>query len=264
MSPLDHLPNCYFEHIDADRYRATEHVGGGWNPAEQHISPALGLLVHAIEADHAARRDQRLRIGRLSYDILGVLPIGVVDIRVTVLRPGRTIELVEAALSANGRTAVIVRAWLMQAFDTAPIAGGELPRIDPPEAIAPWDPASIWPGGFVRTVEVRKAEVEPGRAISWLRTDTSLIGGEQVSSTARALSIVDIANGLTPRVPTDQAGFPNVDLTAHLFDSPEGEWLGIDTIVSFGATGIGLTHSILHDRRGPIGTVSQCLTVRPL
>jgi hypothetical protein len=33
--------------------------------------------------------------------------------------------------------------------------------------------------------------------------------------------------------------------------------------VSFAEDGIGLTTSVVHDERGPIGTSSQCLTVRP-
>jgi hypothetical protein len=57
--------------------------------------------------------------------------------------------------------------------------------------------------------------------------------------------------------------FPNVDLTAHLFDQPRGEWLGLDTTVSFGPTGVGLTTSVVHDEHGPLGTSSQSLTVRP-
>ncbi|QWF17064.1 thioesterase family protein [Lysobacter capsici] len=256
-------PAAYFERVDRNRFRATEQVGGGWNPAEQHIAPAFGLLAHAAEADRDARRDDGLRLARLSYDILGVLPIDVVDIEVAVLRPGRTIELVEARLSHAGRVAVILRAWLMQDYDTAAWAGSTLPRIAPVDTMPAWEPGSLWPGGFVRSVEVRRAQVEPGRAAYWLRTACSLIAGEQVSATARVLGMLDIANGITPRAAAEDVAFPNLDLTAHLFASPRGEWLGLDTCVSFGASGIGLTHSILHDAHGPIGAVSQCLTVRP-
>ena len=57
--------------------------------------------------------------------------------------------------------------------------------------------------------------------------------------------------------------FPNIDLTAHLFAEPRGGWVGFDTTVSFGAEGLGLTSSVVHDIDGPIGTVAQMLTVRP-
>lgn len=252
----------YFERLGPNRFRASEHVGGAWNTSEQHIAPALGLLGHAIELDHATRREDRLRIARLSYDILGTLPIGVVEIDVAVLRPGRTIELVEARLSHAGRLAVIARGWLLQAVDTADIAGSTIATMPPPQAIESWRPDEFWPGGFVRSVEVRRSLIERGRAVSWVRTDAQLIDGERVSPTAAALGIVDIANGLAPRVGIDDASFPNVDLTVHLFAEPTGSWLGFDTKVSFGRDGIGLTHSTLHDEKGPIGTVSQSLTIR--
>jgi hypothetical protein len=58
--------------------------------------------------------------------------------------------------------------------------------------------------------------------------------------------------------------FPNVDLTAHLFREPRGGWLGFDTTVSFGADGLGLTSSVVHDEVGPVGTSAQLLTVRPV
>lgn len=252
----------YFERLGPSSFRASEHVGGAWNTAEQHIAPALGLIAHATERDHAARRDDRLRLVRLSYDILGTLPIDVVEVEVSVLRPGRTIELVEARLSHGGRTAVVARAWLLQAFDTAALAGTAFPAIPPPETMAIWPGSETWPGGFVRSVEVRRTELTKGRAASWVRSDLALVADEHASATAQALSIVDIANGLATREAPDVVAFPNVDLTVHLFAEPQGPWLGFDTAVSFGADGIGLTNSTLHDRSGPIGVVSQCLTIR--
>jgi Thioesterase-like superfamily len=75
--------------------------------------------------------------------------------------------------------------------------------------------------------------------------------------------VLDVANGMTVRAVPTEVAFPNVDLTAHLFAQPEGEWLGFDTTVSFGADGLGLTTSVVHDERGPVGTSSQLLTVHP-
>jgi hypothetical protein len=255
---------CYFERVGPYRFQPTSYVQGAWNTSEQHIAPVLGLLAHAIEVDFRARGIQTLRIGRLSYDILGTIPIDAVDIAISILRHGRTVELIEARLTHNGRTAVILTAWLMRGYDTASLAGTAFPSIPDPNTMPPWKPSTIWRGGFIRTLDVRRFQSNVGRAISWIRTDISLIGGEQVSSVARALSIIDIANGLTPRVLPEDAAFPNIDLTVHLFNIPEGDWLGLDTTVSFGADGVGLTHSIVHDINGPIGTVSQCLTIRPL
>lgn len=256
-------PRSYFTRINDSDFRATEHVGGAWATHEQHIAPALGLLAHAIEVDRDSRRDDALQLARLSYDILGTFPIDVVSVEVTVARAGRSVELVEARLSHAGRTALVARAWLMKGYETAAFAGSAFARIPSPEAAESWDPTDIWPGGFVESVEVRRSQREPGRAVVWVRTDVALIDGEPVSVTARNVGLLDLANGMTPRVSAEEFLFPNVDLTVHFFQQAHGEWLGFDTTVALGSTGLGLTESTIHDVNGPVGTMSQCLTVRP-
>lgn len=68
---------------------------------------------------------------------------------------------------------------------------------------------------------------------------------------------------MTVRADPRTVAFPNVDLTAHFFTAPAGGWVGFDTTVSFGPDGLGVTNSVLHDERGPVGTLAQLLTVRP-
>ena len=254
---------AYFERIGEHTFRATEHVSGAWDPSTQHIAPALGLLANSVEVDRDRRGGDHLVVGRLSYDILGTIPVDQVEIKVDVIRPGRTIELVEATLSHEGRDAVLLRAWLMQRRDTTHLEGSSLPAIPAPEDLPAWDATSVWPGGFIASVEVRRRQVEPGRATFWVRTPVPLIEGEEVSSLARTTGLFDIANGMTVRADPDRIAFPNLDLTAHLFTEPRGEWVGFDTTVSFGPGGVGLTSSVVHDVHGPVGTVSQSLTVRP-
>jgi acyl-coenzyme A thioesterase PaaI-like protein len=254
---------AYFERLGAHAFRATEHTGGAWDRQTQHIAPALGLLAHAVEHDRDVRRSDGLVLTRLSYDILGTVPIAEVDIAVEVLRTGRTIELVEAVLAHAGRPAVRLRAWLMEQRDTSAIAGTGHTGLPSPDEVEPWDPTTVWRGGFIATAEVRRRQLEPGRALIWVRTDQPLLDGENVSRGAAVAGLLDIANGMTVRAAPEEVAFPNVDLTAHLVRPPADGWLGLDTTVTFGADGIGLTASVVHDERGPIGTSSQCLTVRP-
>lgn len=253
----------YFERLGEATYRATSHVAGAWDISDQHIAPALGLLAHVVESDRDERRGDGLIIGRLSYDILGTVPVDTVETSVRVLRPGRTIELVEATLGHGGRDIVRLRAWLLQPRDTAHLGGTELPHIAAPQDTPAWDPTTVWPGGFIGSVEVRRSRIAPGRAAYWVRTSVPLVAEEKVSALARAVGLLDIANGMAVRADPAEVTFPNLDLTAHLFGAPEGEWVGFDTTVSFGPSGLGLTSSVIHDTRGPVGTVNQILTVRP-
>jgi hypothetical protein len=252
----------YFRRLDGCRFAATASTGGAWTTHEQHIAPALGLLAHVVEQDRDRRRGDGLLVGRLSFDILGTVPVATVEVAVDVLRPGRSIELVGAALRHGGRDVVRLRAWLVQRGSTREVAGTPLVPMPPPSDFAPWDATSVWPGGFIESAEVRRDQVSPGRARFWVRTATPLVD-EPVSDLARCAGLLDIANGMTVRVAPDEVLFPNVDLTAHLFREPRGEWVGFDTSVSFGETGLGLTSSVVHDLDGPVGTVAQSLTVRP-
>lgn len=257
------MTEAYFQRLAPQSFQPTAHTSGAWRPDEQHIGPALGLLVHACELDRDERRDDHLVVGRLSYDILGTIPVGEVTIETRVLRPGRTIELVEAVLSHAGRATVVLRCWLMQTRATAAVAGSALQPMPPRDRMDPWRPSDLWEGGFLASTECVRELTEPGRAAYWMRPKVPLLADEPVSAVARLAGLMDIANGCAVREDPQEVAFPNVDLTTHLFAEPEGEWLGFDTSVSFGNEGLGLTHTVLHDERGPIGAMSQLLTVRP-
>lgn len=260
-------PGAYFEPAGPGRYRPSHHAEGAWNPGEIHFGPLSALLVHAIDRHRAAQGGQGVakQLGSVSFDILGFLAADEVEIQVETMRPGRTIELVEARASISGRTAAVARAWFIAPADTTAVAGGEPAPLPAPEALSGWPLAHSWPGGFVNSLEMRAvAPPQPGRARAWLRTRTTLVAGEDVSAHAAYIALVDTANGIAVRqAPTDWM-FPNLDLTIHLFRQPVGEWVGFDTTVTFGPDGQGLTSTVLHDTSGAVGRAEQLLTVRPL
>jgi hypothetical protein len=248
----------FFRRTGAHTFVPTEHVGGAWDADQQHVGPSLGLLTHAVEE---LRGDKQ--VTRLGFDILGVLPMAEVEVATRVLRPGRTVELVEAVLSHGGRPAVSLRAWRMDVRDASEVAGTGEDRLPGPDQVEPWDPTTVWGGGYIASAQVRRVQQAPGRAQYWVRTDVPLLDDVPVSRLSEAAALFDIANGMTVREPPNQVHFPNVDLTAHLGRSPAAGWLGFDTTVTFGPGGHGLTRSVLHDEDGPLGSLAQTLTVRP-
>jgi hypothetical protein len=255
---------AYFRRIDETRFQPTEHTGGGWDTEELHFSPLAGLIVHAIDGFMATRAEAGLIPSRISYDILGRLANDVCEVRVETIRPGRTIELLEATLSIGGRAVIRARAWMLSEFDTRSVAGGAADPLPDPQALASWPMTSIWPGGYIASLEVRPVvPVEPGRAIAWVSTAHSLVEGEEASALASYVALIDTANGLAARESPESWLYPNVDLTIHLHRRPEGRWVGLDSAAVFGATGQGITSSVLHDIAGPVGTAQQMLTVRP-
>lgn len=191
------------------------------------------------------------------------MPLEPVEVHVTLMRAGRTIELLEARLSHGGREAVHARAWFTARYDTRAVEGSAFPAMPPPSQVPRWELDRDWPGGFVRSTQVRRRELAPGHVQAWLGGDVPLLQGEAVSPTAHMLRLVDVINGVAARVSPDELAFPNLDLTAHLFREPRGELIGLDSTSSIGPNGAGLTHSVLHDQDGPVGTIAQSLTVRP-
>ncbi|MEU2385335.1 thioesterase family protein [Streptomyces sp. NPDC012461] len=255
----------YYQPIDEHRYKPTAHASGAWDTDELHFSPLGGLIVHAIDRYLAGRPDNGLAPARISYDILGRLALDECEIRVETIRPGRTIELLEAVALIAGRPAVRARAWLLASADTSAVAGGPDDRLAPPETLAPWPMDSVWPGGYVASLDVRPvAPPQPGRTTAWLSTGLDLVAGQPVSALASFVALVDTANGIAVRQPPTAWMFPNVDLTIHLHRGPVGRWTGLDTTVTFGPTGHGITSTVLHDVEGPVGHAQQILTVRPM
>ncbi|OIJ67313.1 thioesterase family protein [Streptomyces mangrovisoli] len=255
---------AYFERIDERRYKPTPHAGGAWDPDEQHFSPLGGLVVHAVEEQRGLTPDRGPVLSRISYDILGRLALDECEIEVETLRPGRTIELVEAVVRIAGRPVVRARAWLLAEIDTSPVAGTPEGRLPAPDTLAPWAMADLWPGGYIASLDVRPVtDPRPGRTAAWVGTPLELVAGAEVSPLAAYLALVDTANGIAVRESPETWMYPNVDLTVHLHRRPRGPWTGLDTTVAFGPSGQGLTSSVLHDVDGPVGRAEQILTVRP-
>lgn len=228
------------------------------------MAPASGVLVHCLE-QHDPRPD--MRMARLSFDILGMIPGGEFEVTTRTLRPGRTIELIEAELSAGGRTAIRAKAWRLITGDTADVAAVEDAPMPGVERSVAWTGMDEWPGGYIDSLDVRIIEGHRrGRGQVWVRSPHEMVDGGPTPDFVRLMGLVDTANGIASRVPPGAGSymFPNLDLQIHLHREPTGHWLGLDTGVTFGADGIGLTSTVLNDESGPFGRAEQILTLRKL
>lgn len=252
-------PTAYYQQLGPGTFRSTTCTQGAWAADEQHMSPVSALLIHALDL-HEPRPE--LQLAKVTFDILGLIPQGEIEITVRTVRPGLTIELVQAEFVVDDRPRVIAHAWRHLISDTAAVAGTEHPTIPGPEGgVAPafFD----WPGGYIDSVEFRSVgDRRPGRSRSWLHSKVDLVDGVAVSDTARQFCHIDTANGLSPRIGPDRGHYPNTDLTVHLFRAPIGTWTGLDVSATLGPTGLGMNSTVLHDQHGPYGHAVQALTVR--
>ncbi|QGU04028.1 thioesterase family protein [Corynebacterium comes] len=252
----------YFRRRGDATFTPTEHAVGAWSEEDYHFSSLAGLMVHELER---SRAEDGLLLSRVCFDILGRLPFAEVDLEVETLRPGRTIELVQVTASIGGRQVITARAWYLLESDTADAAACGATPLPEPQECPVRDLSELWGGGFVAQIEARQAvEWRPGRGATWLTSPNRLVEGEEPVDVAEYFSLIDVANGIAPRQQPGGWVFPNVDLTVHLFRRPVGRWTGLDTTVTWGESGIGITGSTLHDVRGPVGRAEQSLTLRRL
>lgn len=253
------VPDAFYVRLADGRLASTLHSQGAWQAGEQHLAAASAMVLAEVER----RLPSDKLVSRVSFDVLGVIHSGEFSIEVDVVRPGRTIELIEACMRHGGRVSIRARVWRLAASDTASVAGTEWAPLPPPASMPRFAFAEVWAGGYIAAIEARQeAAARPGRGRSWLRTGHPLVAGEADPPTAGFVKLVDAANGLVVRADPNQVFFANVDLTLHFLRRPRAGWVGFDTRVGFGATGLGETFSVLSDCDGPVGTAAQSLTVR--
>ncbi|BBL20919.1 hypothetical protein F939_02067 [Acinetobacter radioresistens DSM 6976 = NBRC 102413 = CIP 103788] len=244
-------------------YSSNRHAQGAWNPHEQHMAPATGIM--CAELEQFMPRDD-MRIGRISLDIFGLIHFGDFSITSRVIRPGKTIELIEAEMQAGGKTCIVARAWRMLKADSSKVAGIEDQSVTHPESLPVWDGMKRWPGGYIESIEARTDENHrAGKGTVWLKNELDMVNDKSTTDFVRLLGMVDTANGIVPRQEGNfEWGFPNLDLQLHLYRIPQGKWLGIEAVQQYGEDGIGLTSAVLHDTQGPFGRSEQILTLRKM
>src|SRR6516164_2470185 len=245
----DKYPDAFFMRLEESRFLSTLHSQGAWQPGEQHLAPASGLLLAEVER----RLPSDKLVSRASFDVLGVIHSGEFTVDVEVVRPGRSIELIEARMRHGDVTSIRARVWRLAASDTTNVQGIEWAPLPPSDAMQPFALSSVWGGGFIGSLEARQeTDARPGRGRSWLRTRYPLVAGEADPPVAGFLKLIDTANGLVVREPPGSVFFANVDLTVHFIREPEAGWVGFDTRVNFGPSGLGETSSVLSDIHGPV------------
>jgi hypothetical protein len=253
-----------FYEADGDLLVASELTRGPWDPGSQHAGPPSALIGRRIEQLEDASEFQ---VGRVTFEILRPIPIGALRVEASVARPGRRVQMVEAALrDEGGEELVRARGWRVR------IGEVELPE-ELAEAPAPPPPEQGSGSGFFPTgqdvgyhtaMEWRSLSggfLEPGPARVWMRQRVPLVAGEEPSPLQRTLVIADVGNGVSSVLDWRRFLFINVDLTVHLERMPAGDWICVDAVTRPTPEGLGSADSELSDRDGRIGRAVQTLLV---
>ena len=268
-----------FFRVDGDLYLPTELTRGPWDPDSQHAGPPAALVAREVERlEGGARR----HVGRITFEILRAVPIVALRVEARVVRPGRSVELVEATLSDDDGEVIRASAWRLRTEHVqipAGLASGEGPGLigTSPSTLrpgfAPPGPATAHQGRFPPTGRevgyhtameyrfVRGDFGDPGPALVWMRMRQPLVAGEEPSPLQRVLVAADSGNGVSATLDWRRYLFINVDLTVHLHRTLAGEWVCLDAITIPEPNGVGVADTALYDETGPVGRAVQTLLI---
>jgi len=238
-------------------FAATDRTRSNWTPEIQHGSPPLALLTKSVEE----MLPPGMRIGRLTLDILGAVPVAEIAVRTWVQRPGRRICLLAAEMAEGNGSRPVCRmtAWALATSDTADVAADRYPplREDPAGPLPP-----DWRGGYLDTVRFRPQQRHSaGARVFWVSPLAGLVDDEPTTALQRLTMVVDTANGVGAVLDPRRFVYMNTETTVHLHRAPRGSDFALRARCSVGPDGIGTTTAEIFDADGFVGTSAQLVLV---
>jgi hypothetical protein len=253
---------------------ATEYTRGPWDPNHQHGGAPAALLMGAFES---LDPDPTLAIVRVTYELVRPVPLGELDVSVSVVRPGRRVQLLEGTILSPDGTEVLKaralrvrRAPVSSGAELSPdsvafAAAGGLPGPPTgPAGIAPSgfpSPGTLFPGDGIEIRYVAGGFFDLGPATAWFRLKVPVMAGQPVTPLQRMAAAADFPNGMATELSWDAYVFINPDLTLYIEREPVGEWIGLVGAMRTVEGGNGLSQAVLYDDQGRVGRSLQSLYV---
>lgn len=258
---MGQLPDAFYVRDGAQRFIPTEATTSPWDPDAQHGGPPAALAAHCIDqvSGTAGRR-----LARIAVEFLGAIPRRPMDVSVSVVRPGRRVQLTDATLSVDGRVVVMARAWHI-----ATSSGSPPPAPEPPPAAVPAEQpqlyfAGLTDWGYGEAIDWRFTHggfAESGPATVWTRLRIPFLAGEPATGLQRAMVIADAANGLSGELPLEDWWFIPPGIVVTMLRAPVGEWVELAAHTRRAPDGIGVATAQLADQDGYVAEVAQPLMI---
>jgi len=248
------------------RFVASKLARGPWDLNAQHGGAPAALLMRAFEELPSA---DGLALARVTYELLRPAPIGPVQVRAEIVRPGRRVQLLEASMLADGVEVVRARALRVQRSQARQDSPGQAEEASQPPGPEEGRPLTLVPPFRPMfapdSVEIRfvVGEWGQGPCTAWFRLRRPLVGDETPSGLQQLAAAGDFGNGISAVLSWDEYLFINPDLTLYVEREPVGEWICLQSETRIAADGIGIAESVLYDSRGRVGRATQALLVAP-
>jgi hypothetical protein len=252
----------FYEALEKNTFKPTERCIGPWNPKHQHGGPPIALLG---EQFFRYKTNIDSFITRFTVELLGPVLLDKMTVRVSMLRWGKRIELLEGVVYQGDRVAMRGVCWRFRRGDTEKsILSTSIGSVDLPERDTVVNFPSRDRVPYIDSMQWRFVSGsfdDPGPSVVWSRPRFPLIEGEVTSPFARLLLMLDSANGVSSVLNFNENIFVPVDMTVALLREPEGEWLGMSAETAIGPLGAGLTTTEMFDGSGSFGRSTHTLFV---
>lgn len=257
---------------DAANFVATPLTCGPWNPAHTNGSAALALVAHCIDDVPTLTP---MSVARFTVDLQRPVPVGVpLTVTTEITREGKKLQVVEAALSANGAVCVSATALRLREVDFAgnPLiprgSTSDVPtrRITPPADSVNLRSLRPNPSGALLASDIMLATRTDSRSTAtWIRLTTQVVMGEPMRTFARMAYAFDFTSLVGMAVDVSSVSMINPDVTAHILRPAVGEWIALvgDTRID-AAHGRGVSMAEASDELGVFAVVSTSQIVEPL
>ncbi|MEM7142231.1 MAG: thioesterase family protein [Actinomycetota bacterium] len=262
-------PDDHLVEVDGDTIVPTRLCGGPWSPDAQHGSAAAATLAWAIEQ---AELPVPMRPVRFTVDLLSPVPLTPLRWESTVVKAGKRIAVVDAALYDGERVATRATALLMRREATIEVPAGANVTPDPP--MPPREPipehdfdteSTDWtPPGFAFAMDYERTAGGIGQgspACIWMRLRTKVVAGEEPTPFQWLAAAADMGSQLGGYLPYDTFRTINADITAHITRLPSTPWIGMDGVHRVSADSIGQTNASMFDEEGFVAQMQSSVHI---
>jgi len=206
-----------------------------------------------------------LAIARATYEFLRPVPLGQLEVRAAVLRPGRRVQLLEGSIFSAGGDEVVRARALQVRYADGDQSSIPVPPPPGPQERVPSDFSTVHRPMFgtdameIRFLAGRFSDLGP--STGWFRLRVPLVAGEPTSTLQTLAAAADFGNGISAILPWDDHLFINPDLTLYVERRPIGEWICLQAETRISSDGVGIAESLLFDEQGQVGRAIQALLV---
>ncbi len=252
----------FYRAVEPSIFEPSVRCVGPWNPNHQHGGPAIALLGQCF--DTYPRQGDRF-VSRMAVEILGPIYLESMSVTISVVRSGVRIELLEGFVTQGERVVLRGLCWRFRVGNSVAIPFDEEPTffsLPTDESLVKFPSATTVP--YIESMEWRfvlgSFDVA-GNAVLWSRPRVPLVYERPTSQVAKALLMLDSANGASSVLSFNSDLFVPVDMTLSVLRVPEGAWMGMEAKTTIGEHGSGITKTVLFDEHGHVGNTLQTLFV---